>query len=236
MMQQPGANADIAANIAVVRARIAEACERAGRRADDVTLIAVSKTMSAAAISEAVTSGQVHFGENRLQEAAGKIAQLPNLRWHLIGSLQTNKVKSALGLFQYIHSVDRPALVEAIARHAGPECPQLLMQVNVSGEASKHGIEPAQAIALARRISSANLPLVGLMTIAPQTSDPESVRPVFRRLREISGEIADLGLAGVSMECLSMGMSADFAVAVEEGATMVRVGGAIFGPRLYNGL
>jgi len=232
MMQQPGANAHIAAHIALVRARIAVACERVGRSASDVTLIAVSKTVSSAAISEAVTAGQIDFGENRLQEAAGKVAQLPALRWHLIGSLQTNKVRSALSLFQYIHSVDRPALVEALARNAGPACPKLLMQVNVSGEESKHGVDPAAAGALARQMSAAGLPLVGLMTIAPQTDDREAVRPVFRRLREISYEIADLGLAGVSMDCLSMGMSADFAVAVEEGATMVRVGGAIFGPRL----
>lgn len=221
----------IARNIAGVRARIARACERSGRRPQDVTLVAVSKTVEVPYIKAAAACGITHFGENRVQEAERKVAALPEVNWHLVGSLQRNKVKTALSLFSCIHSVDRPALVDTLARYAKEPPVSLLLQVNVSGEETKHGASLAEAPHLARLISAAGLPLVGLMAIAPLACDPEQARPVFRELRLLALRLQDMGLPGADIRHLSMGMSGDLEVAVEEGATLVRVGSAIFGPR-----
>ncbi|HHW11032.1 MAG TPA: YggS family pyridoxal phosphate-dependent enzyme [Firmicutes bacterium] len=224
-------------NIASVRQTIAEACERVGRRPEEVHIVAVSKTVDIARIKVAWECGLSEFGENRVQEAAQKIPYLPKeIKWHLVGSLQTNKVKKALSLFSLIHSVDRPALVEALARATGTTDQRLpvLMQVNVTGESTKHGIPIAEARRLARFIIQVGLELEGLMTIAPLTDNPEETRPVFRTLRQLRDDLRQLGLPHAPLNILSMGMSGDYTVAVEEGATHVRIGTAIFGMRQMN--
>lgn len=218
---------DIAANIAAVRKRIAAACERAGRPPDGVTLIGVSKTHPAEAVAAAYAAGLRDFGENRVQEAAAKIDELRERRvapvWHLVGHLQRNKAGAAIGRFDILHSVDSERLAEAISERA--EAPvRVLIEVNVAGEASKHGVAPEDVSALAGRVARMpKIELLGLMTVAPRADDPEDVRPVFRTLRELRDS---LGLRE-----LSMGMTDDFEVAVEEGSTLVRVGRAIFGAR-----
>jgi pyridoxal phosphate enzyme (YggS family) len=212
-----------------VRARITAACERAGRSPAGVTLVAVTKNFPPEAIREAHAAGVRHFGENRVQEAAAKLPSLADLSppptWHMVGHLQTNKVKTAIGLFDIIQSVDSLHLAESISRRA-PHSTRVpvLLEVNVSGEASKQGLAPealVEAVEAARGLPG--IDVRGLMTVAPVVEDAETVRPVFRRLREL-GETLDL-------PDLSMGMTDDFEVAVEEGATIVRVGRAIFGER-----
>lgn len=215
----------IADRVDRVRTRIAQACLRAGRSAETVTLIAVTKGAPADAIQEAVAAGVRHIGENRVQEARekrGALADLPrDVVWHMIGHLQTNKVRDALDLFDIIHSVDSIHLAEAISRRAQKAAP-VFLEVNVSGEASKYGFSLAALNRSYDAISQLpNLDVRGLMTVAPLSEDAEATRPVFRRLREAA---ANLGLWE-----LSMGMSDDFEVAVEEGATHVRIGRAIFG-------
>ena len=218
---------DIRTGLMRVRERIAAAAERAGRRADDVLLIAVSKTVDADRIREAISVGVLALGENRVQEAKAKVATLGRaVPWHLIGHLQTNKVKDALALFDVIHSVDRLELAREIERRAaGLGRPiDVLLEVNVASEPSKSGFAPdAVAGALDAISGMAHLKLRGLMAIPPIVERAEESRPAFRTLRELRDR---LGLGD-----LSMGMSADFEVAIEEGATMVRVGTAIFGPR-----
>lgn len=189
--------------------------------------MAVSKGVPTEAVAAAYAAGQRDFGENRVQEAAAKIlalaAQGVRPRWHLVGHLQTNKVKTALGLFAIIHSVDSVRLAEAISRRASGPVP-ILIEVNVAHEASKFGFSPDDVEAALKSITVLpHLDVQGLMTVAPQVDDPEAVRPIFRQLRTLRDR---LGLRE-----LSMGMTDDFEVAVEEGATMVRVGRAIFGPR-----
>ncbi|MDE3095178.1 MAG: YggS family pyridoxal phosphate-dependent enzyme [Chloroflexota bacterium] len=217
----------LAARIAAVRARIEAACARAGRDPGAVTLVGVSKTHSAATIAAAHAAGLRDFGENRVQEAGPKIESLRAAGvspvWHLVGHLQTNKVRAALGLFAILHGVDSERLAAAISR-AAPRPVRVFLQVNVAEEASKHGADPAAAPALAERIARLpNVDLAGLMTVAPRADNPEDVRPVFQRLRMLRDA---LGLRD-----LSMGMTDDFEVAVEERATLVRVGRAIFGER-----
>jgi pyridoxal phosphate enzyme (YggS family) len=215
----------IAARLAQVRARIAAACGRSGRSADEVTLIAVSKGFSAAAVREAVEAGVADIGENRVQEAAEKRPALQGLRgvtWHMIGHLQTNKVKAALGLFDVIHSVDSLRLAEAIANRALSNVP-VFLEVNVSQEPTKTGFTMAELAGAYRSARQLHLDIRGLMTVAPLSEDPEEARPVFCELRAAAN---DLGLAG-----LSMGMTNDYEVAIEEGATHVRIGRAIFGER-----
>lgn len=221
----------IAANVRALRARIAAACERAGRDPASVTLIAVSKTFGPDAILAALEAGVTDFGENRVQEAIPKFdavrAQLgtrdSELGTHLIGHLQTNKVRGALGAFAILHAVDSERLLRAIDSAATAPV-RLMIEVNVSGEATKYGIAPA---GLAPLIASArdlpNVRLEGLMTIAPRVSDPEDARPVFGELAAQAREHA--------LPSLSMGMTEDFEVAIEEGATHVRIGRAIFGAR-----
>jgi pyridoxal phosphate enzyme (YggS family) len=217
-----------------VRERLAAACERAGRSPDEVTIVGVSKTFPPPLVVEACHAGLSDIGENRVQEAADKIPAVealgPRPRWHLVGHLQRNKVKTALGLFDIIHSVDSLRLAEFISHHAGSlplrrEGPlPVLLEVNVTGEASKFGLRPEEiGWALEQIARLPGLTVQGLMTVAPLVDDPEEVRPVFRELRRLRDA---LGLRD-----LSMGMTDDFEVAIEEGATMVRIGRAIFGPR-----
>ena len=217
----------VAEQLARVRERMAAACRQAGRSPDEVTLVGVSKGMPASRVAEAHAAGLQDVGENRVQEAAAKIealaAQGVRPRWHLVGHLQTNKAKTVTGLFAILHSVDSFRLAQALSRRAREPLP-ILLEVNVAQEASKFGFTPQEvASALRSIVDLPNLDVRGLMTIAPQTDQPESVRPVFQRLRELRDE---LGLRE-----LSMGMTNDFEVAIEEGATMVRVGRAIFGER-----
>jgi len=218
--------ATIAQRLSHVQQRVERAAERAGRSPADVTIVAISKGFPPSAIEEAVAAGIVHVGENRVQEAAAKILALRGLpvSWHLVGHLQTNKAKTALELFDIIHSVDSLHLAEVLSRpdRSGPL--PILLEVNAAGEASKFGFPPGEVAAAAQAIARLpHLDLRGLMTVAPLVSDPETVRPVFRELRRLRDA---LGLRE-----LSMGMTDDFEVAVEEGATLVRIGRAIFGER-----
>jgi pyridoxal phosphate enzyme (YggS family) len=227
---------DLAENIAKVRERIAAACARAGRRPEEVRVIAISKTFPAELIRQAYEAGLRDFGENRVQEAAGKRPALSDLTatWHLVGHLQSNKAKPARELFQWIHSVDSLRLAEKldkVAESRGERLP-VLLEVNLAGEVAKTGTEPSAVAALAEELSRLDtLELRGLMVIPPFLEEPEMVRPYFRRLRELAKEVAARDLPNVSVQELSMGMSHDFEVAIEEGATMVRIGTAIFGPR-----
>lgn len=224
----------IAENLSAVRERITAACARAGRDPADVRLVAVSKTFGPEAVDEAIRAGADLLGENRVQEAAGKIPLCASAEWHLIGHLQTNKVRHALPLFSMLHSVDTVRLLEALAKEADESGyrPPILLEVNVAGEASKFGFRP-EAVADALRAASdlGAPPVEGLMTVPPFRPDPEDVRPCFRALRELRDRLRDE--TGFALPHLSMGMSHDFEVAVEEGATFVRVGSAIFGPRSY---
>ena len=215
----------IEANVHAVRQRISAAAQRAGRPAEAVTLVAAAKSANVDAIRAAIEAGVVHFGENRVQDAQRKIQELGPLRvgttWHMIGNLQSNKAKISVEVFDIIQSVASVRLGQRLDRFL-EEPRTVLLEVNVAQEATKHGCQPdelADAYAELRRCG--NLEIRGLMAIAPMTADPQDVRPVFRRLREMA---QGLGLAE-----LSMGMTNDFEVAVEEGATMVRVGRAIFG-------
>ncbi len=218
--------------LADVRKRIAAAAERSGRPASAVTLVAVSKTMPIEAVREAIAAGATVFGENRVQEARDKIAALAGAaEWHLIGHLQTNKAKLAVGLFDCIHSLDSIHLARDLDRHAGEAGRRVrcLIEVNVGGEEQKSGAAEDDVRPLLE--AAARLPHIlidGLMAIPPFLSDPEAVRPFFRRLRVLRDELVRVGFA---LPDLSMGMTQDFEAAIEEGATLVRVGTAIFGPR-----
>ncbi|MCK4362358.1 MAG: YggS family pyridoxal phosphate-dependent enzyme [Dehalococcoidia bacterium] len=218
---------DIARNLHDVEHRIAQAAQRAGRSPAEITIVAVTKGLTAQAIEAALEAGIRHIGENRVQEAREKIARLSNLQpcptWHMVGHLQTNKVKTAVEIFDIIHSIDSLRLAEALSGRARNTV-SVLLQVNISGEEPKSGFSQAELHKAAEDV--ARLPMLevkGLMTIAPLVSDPEEVRPIFRRLRELRDSLG--------LEHLSMGMSDDFEVAVGEGATMVRIGRAIFGER-----
>jgi hypothetical protein len=226
---------DMEDNLARVRERMAAACARCGRRVEGVRLIAVSKMVSTERIRQAYDAGLRDFGENRVQEAKEKRPALAELdiTWHLIGHLQTNKVKPARELFQWVHSIDSFRLAEKVDRVPGGAQPlPLLLEVNLGEEPTKFGAGEEEVARLAEQVSQlATLELRGLMVVPPYLENPEAVRPFFRRLRELSQAIASRHLPGVSMCELSMGMSHDFEAAIEEGATMVRVGTAIFGPR-----
>jgi pyridoxal phosphate enzyme (YggS family) len=218
---------DIEANIRKVKRRMARACERSRRLPDEITLVAVTKAFGSQAIRAAFDSGIRDFGENRVQEAEGKIVQLSDLRssvtWHMVGHLQSNKAKIAVELFDIIHSVDSVRLADILNRRAGKPLP-VLLEVNVSGEATKVGFSLGELVAAVKAIGQLpNLKLMGLMTVAPVAAEPEAVRPVFRKLRELRDSLG--------LKHLSMGMTDDFEVAVEEGATMLRIGRAIFGDR-----
>jgi pyridoxal phosphate enzyme (YggS family) len=227
----------IAERVAVVRERIARAAARAGRLPQDVTLVAVSKTHPPEAVREAFAAGLRDFGENRVQEAEGKIEALHDLRgqglkWHLVGHLQGNKAKKAVRLFDWIHSLDGVDLGHKLERASAEEVRSTpaLVQVDLGHEATKFGLEESQLFDVLTALKAlSGLRLVGLMTLPPLEEDPEASRPFFRRLRELRDEALAQGLL-VGSE-LSMGMSHDLEVAVEEGATLVRVGTAVFGQR-----
>jgi len=225
----------IAENLRSVQDRIAAAAKRAGRDPSSVRLVTVTKTIGFDRIREAVTAGAAILGENRVQEAKEKIEALGNrATWHLIGHLQTNKAKYAVKLFDLIHSVDNIELARELDRQAGKigKKQNVLIEVNIAGEASKAGMAVREAPALAREVARLrNLAVQGLMTMPPFSEDPEASRPYFRVLRELAETIARENVSGLSMRELSMGMSGDFEVAIEEGATLVRVGTAIFGTR-----
>ncbi len=218
-------------NLEAVEIRIASACEKAGRNRSDVKLIAVSKTKPVEAVLEAVDAGQILFGENRVQEAQSKISRCSgNLHWHFIGHLQSNKARlAASGLFRMIHSVDSEKLLGALDEYAAVPLP-ILIQVNVSGEGSKEGCSPEGAAAL---IETANrcsrVEVHGLMTIPPFTPDPEKARIHFSNLRKLRDRLQQE--TGTPLPELSMGMSHDFEIAIEEGSTLVRIGSDIFGKR-----
>lgn len=216
--------------------RISAACRRVGRRPEDVKLIAISKTVPPERIRQAYEAGLRDFGENRVQEAEAKRPALSDLAvtWHLVGHLQTNKAKPARDLFHWIHSVDSQRLAEKLDKvgaRPGDRLP-VLLEVNLGEEAAKSGARQDEVPRLAEALSRLEtLEVRGLMVMPPFFDDAERTRPYFRRLRELAGDVAAKNLPGVSMQELSMGMSHDFEVAIEEGATMVRVGTAIFGPR-----
>lgn len=220
-----------------VQERIARACQRAGRDPSEVTLVAVTKTVPPQRVSEAVRAGVRHIGENRVQEAREKFPLIEGagVVRHLIGRLQTNKARYVPGLFDWVHSLDRLELAQALGGRAVREgrTVDCLVQVNISGEESKQGVQPQEALELVARLAEVQgIRVRGLMTMAPLTGDERVIRPVFAGLRELARQIERARIPGVSMEHLSMGMSNDFEVAIEEGATMVRVGSAIFGARL----
>ncbi|MCU0254642.1 MAG: YggS family pyridoxal phosphate-dependent enzyme [Acidobacteria bacterium] len=227
-------HASIAARLAQVHARIAAACVRAGRDPASVTLVGVTKTVGVPAIQAALEAGLQVLGENRVQEALPKLDALPRARWHFIGELQRNKARRVAERFELIHSVDSLRLGETLAR-IGDELGRpvaALVEVNVGGEASKAGIEPEELEPLLRALAGRpGLALRGLMAVPPPVDDPDEARPFFRRLAGLARAAAALGLPGVAMHELSMGMTHDFEVAIEEGATFVRVGTGIFGAR-----
>ena len=230
--------ATVAANLTSVRARIAEAATRAGRSPDAVTLVAVSKLHPFEVIEAAYAAGQRDFGENRVEELWPKVHEaetrgLTDIRWHLIGTIQSRKSHQAVGPFVLVHSIDRMKIASRVSRDAveqGVVMP-VLLEVNVSGEASKHGFTPEAVLAAAPEL--VELPGIhtrGLMTMAPLEADATEIRAVFRRLRELSERLGEVAPQG-EWDALSMGMTNDFEIAVEEGATLVRVGSAIFGAR-----
>jgi len=223
-------------NIAWVQERIAAACDRSGRRAEEVKLVAVSKKVTPEIIRRAYDAGLRDFGENRVQEASEKRTALSDLTvtWHLIGHLQTNKARPARELFHWVHSIDSLRLAAKLDKAAvcSGDRLQVLLEVNLGGEAAKSGASENEVMELVGQVSQfETLELRGLMTIPPFFEDPTNARPFFQRLRELSEKVESAHLPNVSMRDLSMGMSHDFEVAIEEGATVVRVGTAIFGER-----
>ena len=220
----------IAENWAATRARVAAACERAGRPASDITIVAVSKTHPASAIAEAAEAGAIDFGENYAQELAGKQAELSlPIRWHFVGRLQSNKAKLVAGKVALVHAVDSLGLAVELGKRAQGVQP-ILLAVNLGGEATKGGVTGETALGLAKELAAvANVRLDGLMTLPPPSDDPAASRPVFEALRELRTRIA--GELGVALPILSMGMSGDYEVAIGCGATHVRIGTAIFGGR-----
>jgi pyridoxal phosphate enzyme (YggS family) len=223
----------VSANLANIREKLAAAACRAGRRPDEVDLVAVSKTQPVEKIQEAVDAGLCIFGENRVQEAFEKAPALPKeLNWHLIGHLQRNKIRKALNLFSLIQGIDSLHLARAIDRIAAEMqiCPRILLEVNVSGEASKFGFAPENLqLCIDELIALRHIKIEGLMTMAPLSPNPEDSRPYFARLLKMRDQLAQM--THLLLPTLSMGMSGDYEVAVEEGATLVRIGSALFGER-----
>jgi pyridoxal phosphate enzyme (YggS family) len=224
---------DIFENIKEIRKRIEASALSSGRDPSAIKLVAVTKGVDPIRIREAISAGAKYLGENYVQEARGKISDIGhNVEWHFIGHLQTNKVKYIFDLFQMIQSVDSLHLAKEIDRraHKAGKRMRILVQVNTSGESSKFGIEQEEAINIVEELSKFDgISLEGLMTMAPYSDDPEASRPYFRNLRMIRDQLLE---RGIYINELSMGMSQDFEVAIQEGATMVRIGTAIFGPRL----
>ena len=226
----------IADNVERVRNRMRQAADRVGRNPQSIRLVAASKTVDAARIRAAIAAGVTIVGENYLQETRQKLGQIgrSGVEWHLIGPLQRNKVRYVFDLFDMMHSLDRLELAEEINRRAerlGRRL-QVLLEVNVGGEASKSGWTPPGLLEdIGRLAGLTNIEIRGLMTVPPPTPHPSEARPFFRALRELRDRLAQEGYEGMSLPELSMGMTADYDVAIEEGATLVRVGTAIFGPR-----
>ncbi len=222
-------------NIVSVRNRIKQASEKAGKNPDEIKLIAVSKTFPADYIIEAINCGIKDIGENKVQEASGKYPAIgKDVCWHLVGHLQTNKVKKALEIFDYIHSVDSFHLAEEINKRAGilNKIVKILVEVNTTSEASKFGVGKCECIDFVKKISSfENFMIMGLMTIGTFSENPEDSRTYFAKLRELKEKLEDCNLGKSKMKYLSMGMTNDFEVAIEEGANMVRIGTAVFGKR-----
>jgi pyridoxal phosphate enzyme (YggS family) len=220
-----------------VNEKVGKACDRAGRNRDGVTLIAVSKTKPLEDLREAYEAGARDFGENKVQELVDKIPQMPeDIRWHMIGHLQRNKVKYIVDKVYMIHGVDSLRLGEEISKEAVKHgvTVRILIEVNVAGEDTKYGVSPEEAPQLAIGLSKLpGISLQGLMTIAPYVTDPEENRLIFAKLRQLAVDISEKNIDNVSMNVLSMGMTGDYEVAVEEGATFVRVGTGIFGERNY---
>ena len=230
---------DLSTNLAAVRDRIGDACRRAGRDVSEVKLVAVSKTHPAAVLQEAIDAGCTVLGENKVQEAEGKITEIGRhaAEWHLIGHLQSNKARKAVQLFDVIHSLDSVELaqrLERICEEEGRDQLPVLVQVDLAGEETKSGITEAELPELIEYLRSCrHLRLVGLMVLPPFFDEPEKTRPYFKRLRDIRDRLANENAFYKGRGELSMGMSHDFEVAIEEGATIVRVGTAIFGEREY---
>jgi PLP dependent protein len=227
----------IADNLKIIHDRITAAALKAGRDPAGVRLVAVSKTQPAEAVTEAARSGQRIFGENYVQEFVAKAVEVKEpVEWHFIGALQSNKVKYLAGLVTLIHSVDRLSLAEEIDRQwgkLGRTC-DVLIQVNIAAETTKSGTTSAELLDLVRRVARLpHLRVRGLMTMPPFFDDPQGARPYFRELRRLADEVAAADIPGVAMTELSMGMSGDFETAIEEGATLVRIGTAVFGERQY---
>ena len=225
----------LAENLRQVEEQIQAACDRAGRKREEVTLIAVSKTKPVSMLTEIYESGVRDFGENKVQELCDKKEELPtDIRWHMIGHLQRNKVKFIIRDTALIHSVDTYRLAEEINVHAKKvqRTMPILIEVNIAGESSKFGILEDEALQLVKEIAPLdNLRIKGLMAIAPYVEDPEENRPYFKKLKNLSVDIARENIDNVSMDVLSMGMTGDYVTAIEEGATIVRVGTGIFGKR-----
>lgn len=225
-------------NIEAVRKNINAACKKAGRNPDEVTLIAVSKTKPYSDIEAALPSGILDYGENKVQELSEKYEVLPkNIHWHMIGHLQRNKVKYLVGKVKLIHSVDSIRLANQIETEFAKKdkTADILIEVNMANEESKFGVSANEAIDLIKEISLLpHIRIQGLMTIAPYTDNPETNRTYFSKMKKLSVDIRDKNIDNVSMNVLSMGMTGDYQVAIEEGATMVRVGTGIFGERNYN--
>ena len=237
-MEETIQSMELAQNYKTVKENVTKACEQAGRSEQEVTLLAVSKTKPVDMLMDVYRAGARDFGENKVQELVDKIPQMPSdVRWHMIGHLQRNKVKYIVDKVYLIHSVDSLRLAEEISREAVKKQVEvnILIEVNAAGEESKFGVSVEETLPLIEEI--AKLPAIhveGLMTIAPYVDDPEETRPVFRKLKELSVDIAAKNINNVNMSVLSMGMTNDYQVAVEEGATMVRVGTGIFGERDYS--
>ncbi len=225
-------------NLQSVEENIKKACEKVGRKREDVTLIAVSKTKPVEMLQEIYDQNIRNFGENKVQEMCDKMEVLPkDIKWHMIGHLQTNKIKYIIGKTELIHSVDSLHLAQEISKQAVKHDVQtdILIEINIANEQTKFGIDAGDTIQLVREIAALpNIHIKGLMTIAPFVENPEDNRLYFRRIHQLSVDITKENIDNVNMDILSMGMTGDYMVAIEEGATMVRVGTGIFGERNYN--
>lgn len=225
--------------IAEVKEQIRIHCQKCGRNPEDVTLIAVSKTKPLSAVTEAADCGQTHFGENKVQEMCEKYEATKDrgFHWHLIGHLQSNKVKKAVQVAEIIHSVDSLSLAKEIDKYAekAGKCQHILLEVNVAGEESKFGVGLSEVLPLVREIALLkHIRLRGFMTVAPYTADAETNRPYFRALHDLKVDINAKNIDNIFIDILSMGMSGDYGVAIEEGATHIRVGTYLFGERDYS--
>lgn len=233
---EPPVSDTIAERVQLILSKIRSATERAGRPPGSVRLVAATKTVTVDRIQEGIDAGLLILGENRVQEAVPKIAALKetSARWHFIGQLQRRKVRTVIGLFDLIHSVDTLELAQEIDRRAGDagRCQDILLEVNIGDEPTKAGFQPDELVEMISRLPVLpHVRIKGLMAVPPPTTDAESARPYFGKLRDLAVRIAALELPSVAMQELSMGMSNDYEVAIEEGATLVRIGTAIFGAR-----